>query len=193
MKLTYKVIEDNAGGLQLYVFSKGRAVYAHYGFETTPYQLILCLDELDKGITIKDIKNKWDGCEVGDLNKDYQKTTSNETGYSIVAENSGKGRELYIDQMGRSAEVAFRIYEFEAGSKASLFDAKPIYAYDSDSYIKTVLSTDNRYECYIETNNGDIVEVPYIDDTEQMMIWLEGPDLTLDEFLEKVQGLEIWD
>ena len=66
-KLTYQVIEDNAGGLHLYVFNKkDKVVYAHFGFEFTPDQLILCLDELDKGMTTKDIKNNWDGCEEGD-------------------------------------------------------------------------------------------------------------------------------
>jgi hypothetical protein len=43
--MRYKVIEDNGGGLHLYVFSGRRCVWAHTGHE---YSLLLDLESLKR-------------------------------------------------------------------------------------------------------------------------------------------------
>ena len=47
--MKYKVIEDNGGGLHLYVFSGRRCIWAHTGYEYSPGNLTADLDSLENG------------------------------------------------------------------------------------------------------------------------------------------------
>lgn len=97
----YQVIEDNAGGLSLFVFDKGGKVeYAHTGYQFVPGQLRDDLDVLNSGL--EDLQD-WESCEENPQ-AIYDDITSFEHGWEIVADNDG----LYPDLMGLAAQKEFQ-------------------------------------------------------------------------------------
>lgn len=116
--MKYKVIEDNGGGLHLYVFSGSKCVWAYTGYEYNPGNLVQDLSALEDGA---DPRDDWEG-GVDDPQATYENTTSYEYGWEVVAE-CGKGRrKLHKAKMGRAAQVEFGVSdeEIEAAQGAAL-------------------------------------------------------------------------
>lgn len=107
--MKYKVIEDNGGGLHLYVFSRGRCVWSHSGYEYTPGNLSVDLDALDAG---DDPRRDWEGDE-DDPQAMYNNITNYEFGWQIVAEGSKRGRKLHKGRMGAAAQIEFDVSDDE--------------------------------------------------------------------------------
>ena len=98
---SYKVVEDNGGGLYLYVFQHNKCVYSHSGYEYNRGQLTEDLDSLDFG---SDVDN-WDGCDdTPQSNWDYWFTIES-FGWKIVAEGKAGKRVLYPEIMGSTASL----------------------------------------------------------------------------------------
>ena len=107
--LPYSVIEDNGGGLGLFVFNprKRNAVYAHYGYETTPGTLSTDLNALDGGSD----PLTWDGGEESPQAL-YSKITSYEYGWNVICKGrQGKPeeREIFPERMGAAGRIEFNI------------------------------------------------------------------------------------
>lgn len=103
-KYMYKVIEDNGGGLALYVFWGRTVIYSHSGYEYNPGQLTQDLDELDRGTEIKD----WEGCDEKPQ-ENYNQTTNHEYGWEIVASGGNGKRALHKSRMGNAAMIEFGV------------------------------------------------------------------------------------
>ena len=105
----YQVVEDNAGGLTLYVFAGlnedgidgGTVVYAHSGYEYVDGQLMQDLDALDAGAAIAD----FEGCE--DDPKRLYAELDDFGGWNIVCDGHGGKRHLASHWMGSAAHRAF--------------------------------------------------------------------------------------
>lgn len=104
-KYSYKVTEDNGGGLALFVFKGGRVIYAHYGYEYNPGQLSADLDALDAGGSPED---GWEGCE-NDPSGLWDEQGGHEYGYKLVVSGANGKRELYPEHMGAAARIEFGI------------------------------------------------------------------------------------
>ncbi|MGC9189865.1 MAG: hypothetical protein ACP5GG_04025 [Conexivisphaera sp.] len=103
----YQVIEDNAGGLALYVFGEGGidggvVVFAHTSYEYHKGQLSADLDNLDAGGDV----SLWDGNEE-DPQALYDDLDKFESGWQKVAEGFGGKRYLYPELMGLAARFEF--------------------------------------------------------------------------------------
>jgi len=101
--LTYEVLEDNAGGLYLFVFDGDKIKFGFENFEYSPVSLVGCLDELDNGAGENDVSG-WEG-QLPDPQADYASLTGHEFGWEPVARNTGSGRELFPDRMGVAATL----------------------------------------------------------------------------------------
>lgn len=96
----YKVIEDNGGGLTLYVFAAdGNVEYAH-DYEGSGC-LLHDIEAIGNGA---DPAHDWDG-NAEDPQAYYDSITSFEYGWEVVADNEG----LYPEKMGNSALLEFGI------------------------------------------------------------------------------------
>ena len=104
--MKYQVIEDNGGGLSLYVFRGRKVIYSHSGYEINPGQLTNDIAALDSG----DGPESWDGCE-DDPQGSYDQITGSEYGWQVVA--SGSPRKLYPGRMGTAACLEFGVSEEE--------------------------------------------------------------------------------
>ena len=100
----YSVVEDNGGGLSLFVFRGRKVIFAHSGYEYSNGSLITDLDELDKGTNI----DLWEGCEENPQ-EDWDVTQSSEYGWKIVADGGGGTRHLHKAIMGRAAQLEFNV------------------------------------------------------------------------------------
>lgn len=106
----YKVIEDNAGGLALVVFSDGEKVeYIHSGYEYNPGQLTGDLENLKNG---DDPARDWDGNELEDAEMENPEDLESwfpweqeGQGWEVVADNDG----IYPENMGTAAKLEFAI------------------------------------------------------------------------------------
>jgi hypothetical protein len=108
-KYEYQVIEDNGGGLTLYVFGDGgidggKVIFAHSSYEYVKGQLIKDLDSIDAGGDV----TLWDGCD------DYPQALYDdldnfEFGWQKVVEGLDGKRTLYPNLMGTSAKLEFGI------------------------------------------------------------------------------------
>ncbi len=107
--MKYKVIEDNGGGLHLYVFSGRRCVWAHTGYEYNSDGLLEDLKALESGV---DPCGDWDGGEE-DPQAAYDATVSYEYGWEVVAEGGKGKRKLHKARMGRAAQLAFGVSDDE--------------------------------------------------------------------------------
>lgn len=104
-KLTWSVVEDNGGGLHLYVFAPGpgeRVVYAHCGFEHSRGALSKCIEALNSGETTRD----WDGCEDDPQGSwDYwTEDMRRNGGYKIICDETGP---IDTDKMGNAGRREF--------------------------------------------------------------------------------------
>ena len=106
---TYKVLEDNGGGLHLFVFRGLRVIAGYSNFEYAPGTLTPCLDALDDG----DDMHTWDGA-IDKPRSAWDKISGSEYGWEIVAEGGrNKTRHLYKARMGRSAQREFGVSDDE--------------------------------------------------------------------------------
>lgn len=104
--MRYQVIEDNGGGLYLFVFGgRGRIVYASSGHEYRPGSLTDDdLPALEAGYDT----TTWEG--EHDPQAAYSALTGYEYGWQIVAEGGiGRQRKLYPGRMGRAAQLEFGV------------------------------------------------------------------------------------
>jgi hypothetical protein len=99
-EMTYRVIEDNAGGLTLIVCLDNRVVYEHTGYEYTPGQLRQDLHSLDRG----DDPEDFDGNEAI---PGYEWDAAYESRGQVVADNIGGVMQLHTRLMGVAAELEF--------------------------------------------------------------------------------------
>jgi hypothetical protein len=103
MTHAFKAIEDNAGGLHLFVFESDRCIYAAHGFEEGLGGLTDAIKSIADG---SDPTNDWDG---GDENPEasWAEHEAREErwphGYKTVADEDGQ----YPDVMGRAARREF--------------------------------------------------------------------------------------
>lgn len=107
--MKYQVIEDNGGGLHLYVFSGAKCVWAHTGYEYSPGNLVADLDALESG---DDPRRDWDG-GADDPQETYDNTTSYEYGWEIVADGGKNRRKLRKGRMGCAAQIEFGVSDDE--------------------------------------------------------------------------------
>jgi hypothetical protein len=108
--MKYKVIEDNGGGLHLYVFERGgRCIWAHNAYEYSPGNLSDDLDALEAG---DDPRRDWEG-GADDPQALYESISGYEFGWEIVAEGSKRGRKLYKGRMGVAAQIEFGVSDDE--------------------------------------------------------------------------------
>lgn len=96
MTTSYKVIEDNGGGLHLVVFEGQKVVYLHSGYEYNVGQLKEDIKELVSGASV----DEWEGNE-DDPQASYDNIISFEYGWEIVADQDG----VYPDKMGGAATL----------------------------------------------------------------------------------------
>ena len=102
--MNYEVIEDNGGGLHLYVFEEDMCVWAHIGYEFCPGGLSIDIERLEYG---DDPRREWEG-GMSDPHDVYRQTTSCDYGWSVVVEGgSGQERVRYPERMGRAAQIEF--------------------------------------------------------------------------------------
>lgn len=103
--MRYQVIEDNGGGLHLFVFRGHRVAYASSGHEYRPSSLVNDdLPALEDG----DDTSTWEG-NVDNPQAAYDELTSYEHGWEIVAEGSVGRRKIYPGRMGRAAQLEFGV------------------------------------------------------------------------------------
>lgn len=100
MTTSYKVIEDNGGGLHLVLFEDDKVVYLHSGYEYDPGQLTEDIQALKDGQ--HPINNYWDGND-DDPQASYDYIIKFEYGWAIVADQDG----VYPDKMGGAARLEF--------------------------------------------------------------------------------------
>ncbi len=100
-----QVIEDNGGGLHLYVFDEqGHMVYAHSGYE---YEDDHLMDDIEQ-LLLSDSVDGWWGCD-DNPQEGYDSLTQNEFGYEVVADIENGKCVLYINRMGTAAIIAFDV------------------------------------------------------------------------------------
>ncbi|MBL4656241.1 MAG: hypothetical protein JKY33_10515 [Bacteroidia bacterium] len=63
-------------------------------------------------------------------------------------------------------------------------------SYD-DEYIAVAKTTNDYWVCYI--NSSDFCEIPAMDDTEGMELWLKNTGLKIIPLFELLKPYEIWD
>lgn len=95
----YQVIEDNAGGLYLFIFNDdGECIYAHSGYQHCEGQIREDLIELESGGNASD----WDGCE-DNPQKYYNSIDTDGIGFNVIVDNN----QSYFDAMGLSGQSEF--------------------------------------------------------------------------------------
>src|ERR1700761_1019820 len=104
----WQVIEDNGGGLHLFVYGDGgidggKVIYAHSGYEYNKGQLTTDLSNLDEGGDV----GQWDGCEDGNLQAYAQ--SYDDPSSSVVAQGADGERRLFTARMGRAAQLEFGV------------------------------------------------------------------------------------
>ena len=101
-----KVIEDNTGGLSLYVLNHqdGKCIFAHYDYEFTPGQLADDLEALQRDDSV----DHWDGHNQ-DMADEWSSLEIDGIGRELVAELADGKLYTYPNRMGRAARLAFRL------------------------------------------------------------------------------------
>lgn len=102
-KLTFRAIEDNAGGLHLGVFEAGELVYYHAGYQFDRGQLVQDIAALRAG----EHPAGWSGCE--DLaHFDFEEEDCRNGGWKLIADEDY----IYPKEMGNNGRMEFaRIVE----------------------------------------------------------------------------------
>lgn len=105
-KYDYTVIEDNGGGLHLFLFRPGteKIVMGFTGFEYSPGNLVPALDLLDDG----DNARSWDG-KMDDAQAQWDYIHSHEFGYQVIAYSENGERTIKPEKMGRAGQIEFGI------------------------------------------------------------------------------------
>jgi len=109
-KYNYKVVEDNGGGMTLFVFWGRKPIYCHTGYEFIRHQLSNDLDALDAGTNLAE----WEGGEddpQGAWNSLFRADWY--CGNRIVVEGGGGKRKLHKGLMGRAAMLEFGVTDEE--------------------------------------------------------------------------------
>ncbi len=101
-----KVIEDNGGGLSLYVLDNdtNRCLFAHMGYEYHPGQLADDLEALQRDDSV----DHWDGHNQ-ELADEWPSLDIDGIGRELVAELADGKLYTYPNRMGRAARLAFRL------------------------------------------------------------------------------------
>jgi len=106
----YEVIEDNGGGITLFVYDDGKVVYAHSGYEA-----LLPSEDLRQDIASLldgDDPTKWDGCygdspdeklSLEEYRKGFNSDDERNGGWRLIADNGG----MYYDRMGAAGHSIF--------------------------------------------------------------------------------------
>ena len=103
--MKYQVIEDNSGGLHLFVMRRSKVIYGSSGHEYRPGNLGNAdLAALEAG----DDTSGWEH-QPGNPQADYDNLTSYEYGWQVVAEGGKGWRKLYPARMGRAAQIEFAV------------------------------------------------------------------------------------
>lgn len=105
-KYDYSVIEDNGGGLHLFLFRPGteEIVMGFTGFEYAPGGLVVSLDSLDTG----DSARSWDG-KMDDAQAQWDYIHDNDSGYQVICYGENGERILKPDRMGRAGQIEFGV------------------------------------------------------------------------------------
>lgn len=104
-KIRAKVIEDNGGGLHLYVFdAQDNVIYAHSGYEYEGNNLVEDIDNLISSGSV----DGWDGCDENPQ-EEYAEIMKNEYGYENVANIIYGTCYLHTERMGVAAKLAFGV------------------------------------------------------------------------------------
>ncbi len=110
-KLNFKVFEDNAGGITMFVLdADGMPIWGHSGYEYTPENLLADIEELKKSDSVSgwDGNGSYDGLGFEsweDMLQDMYDEISNDEWIDLVADSNG----IYPENMGNSAREAFAI------------------------------------------------------------------------------------
>lgn len=102
---SYQVIEDNAGGISLFVFNPpGECIYYSAGYELNPENLLIDIASLEDGVD----PTFWDSYPF-DQDKSYQEAyndlTSWDCGWEIIADETA----IYPEKMGLSGRSIFKV------------------------------------------------------------------------------------
>lgn len=104
MKNTYQVIEDNGGGLHLFIFDENNKVVR--GFSNLEYlsheDFMDCIDGLKNG----DDGSTWEG-QYDDPQAIYDEFNESDFGSEVVGNES----RIWPERMGRAAQLAYGIDE----------------------------------------------------------------------------------
>lgn len=105
-KYDYSVIEDNGGGLHLFLFRPGteEIVMGFTGFEYAPGSLTTSLDSLETGDTAR----SWDG-KMDDAQAQWDYIHDNDSGYQVICYGENGERILKPDRMGRAGQIEFGV------------------------------------------------------------------------------------
>ena len=104
------VVEDNAGGLYLFVFGAGginggRVIWAHAGYEYVPGQLSQDVAALIEGCDPRE----WENC-MDNMQTVYDNMMDSDA-YEVVAQVHGRKMHLFPRRMGRNAMIEFGVDE----------------------------------------------------------------------------------
>lgn len=105
-KYDYSVIEDNGGGLHLFLFRPGTEEIAmgFTGFEGAPGSLVTSLDSLDSG----DSARSWDG-KMDDAQEQWDFFQSHDYSHQVIVYGENGERTLKPDRMGRAGQIEFGV------------------------------------------------------------------------------------
>lgn len=105
-KYDYTVIEDNGGGLHLFLFRPGteKIVMGFTGFEYTPGSLVESLNALDSG----DNARSWDG-KMDDAQAQWDYIQSHDSGYDVICYGENGERTIKPEKMGSAGQIEFGV------------------------------------------------------------------------------------
>ena len=103
--MKYQVIEDNGGGLHLFVWRGHAVVYASHGHE---YRFGSLVNDDLPALEAGDDTATWES-NSDNPQADYDTLTSYEYGWQIVAEGNTGRRKLHPARMGRAAQLEFGV------------------------------------------------------------------------------------
>lgn len=104
----YQVVEDNGGGLHLFVF-RGRKVIAGFsGYEYNVGNLSTDMNALESGGSTADWEGQMDTPQAA-----YDNLTGYQYGWQVVAEGGKGNRKLHKARMGRAAQIEFGVSDEE--------------------------------------------------------------------------------
>jgi hypothetical protein len=110
----WQVIEDNGGGLHLFVYGDGGidggvVIYAHSGYEYNKRQLSTDLNDLDAGGDVAG----WGGCVEGDLQEYLDSFDDDAHTSTVVAQGADGERRLFTHRMGSATRREFGVGDDE--------------------------------------------------------------------------------